>query len=263
MSFSDAEIERYARHLILPEIGGAGQAALARARVLVVGAGGLGTPVLMYLAAAGVGRIDVVDDDAVDLSNLQRQVIHDTAAIGMPKVESAAARLSAINPQIAVTPHGARLRAGNAEALIAPVDLVVDGSDSFAARYLLADACHLVGRPLVSGALLRFEGQVASYRSHLGAPHPCYRCLYPAPPAPGTVPNCAEAGVLGALAGVIGSLQAVEAVKLIAGAGSPLDGRLLILDALDMRTRTIAFGRDPACALCGPQATIKDLSAHD
>lgn len=251
MSFSEDEIERYARHLILPEIGGAGQTALSRARVLVVGAGGLGSPVLMYLAAAGVGHLTVIDDDRVDLSNLQRQIIHDTAALDRPKVDSAAERIVALNPHVTVQALAERVGGGNAADLVAAHDLVVDGSDNFTTRFLLADTCHRAGRPLVSGAMLRFEGQVASFRSHLGAPHPCYRCLFPQAPAPGSVPNCAEAGVIGALAGAIGSLQAIEAVKLLAGAGTPLDGRLLVIDALDMRVRTVSFARDPDCALCG------------
>jgi len=263
MDFTEDQIRRYARHIILPEVGGVGQSRLMAARVLVVGAGGLGAPVLEYLAAAGVGTLGIVDFDTVDLSNLQRQVIHDTPHVGAPKVHSAAARIALINPEVAVEPHAVRLAAGNAMALVSAYDLVVDGTDSFAARYLLNDACHLAGRPLVHGALLRFEGQVAVFRSHAGPDAPCYRCLFPEPPAPGIVPSCSEAGVLGALAGLVGTLQAVEALKLLLDIGEPLAGRLLLVDALAAGFHTMAVPRDPACALCGEVPTIRDLSGHE
>jgi adenylyltransferase/sulfurtransferase len=262
MELSEAEIERYSRHILLDEVGGLGQAKLAAARVLIVGAGGLGSPLALYLAAAGVGTIGIVDDDAVELSNLQRQVAHTTARIGRAKAESAAAAALAINPGVRMVPHVTRLDAANARALIAPYDIVCDGTDNFSTRFLLADACHLFGRPLVSAAVLRFEAQLSVFRSHLGPPHPCYRCLYPEPPPAGLVPSCAEAGVLGAVTGVAGTLQATEVLKLILGIGEVLDGRLLIWESLDARFRTVRLARDPACALCGEQASIRDLSAH-
>ena len=262
MDFSDDQIHRYARHIILPEIGGTGQAKLLDARVLVVGAGGLGAPVLLYLAAAGVGTIGVIDDDTVDLSNLQRQVIHDTATIGAAKVDSAAARIAAVNPDVIVERHQARLTAGNALDLIAGYDIVADGSDNFATRYLVNDACYLAKRPLVSAAMLRFDGQVSTFKAHEGPPNPCYRCVFPEAPPPGTVPSCSEAGVLGALAGLAGSLQAVEVVKELLGIGESLSGRLLMIDSLGTEFRRLNVPRDPACALCGSQATITDLSAH-
>ncbi|MEM7442760.1 MAG: molybdopterin-synthase adenylyltransferase MoeB [Pseudomonadota bacterium] len=262
MDLTDDQIDRYARHLILPEIGGPGQAKLLQSSALVVGAGGLGAPLLMYLAAAGFGRLGIVDDDVVDLSNLQRQVIHDTSGLGTPKVTSAANRVAVLNPDIAVEEIGARLTVSNAADLVASFDLVIDGSDNFATRYLLNDACYLAGKPLISAALLRFEGQLSVFRAHEGPPHPCYRCLFPEPPPPDAVPNCAEAGVLGALAGVVGSLQAVESVKTVLDLGESLSGRLLLYDALSMRFTILQVPRDPACPLCGPKATIKDLSAH-
>ncbi|MEQ8967889.1 MAG: molybdopterin-synthase adenylyltransferase MoeB [Azospirillaceae bacterium] len=263
MDFTEDQIQRYARHIILPEVGGVGQARLMAARVLVVGAGGLGAPVLQYLAAAGVGTLGVVDFDTVDLSNLQRQVIHDTPHVGTPKVHSAAARIALINPEVAVEPHAERLTATNAMALVGAYDLVIDGTDSFAARYLLADACHLAGRPLVHGALLRFEGQVAVFRSHEGPDFPCYRCLFREPPPAGTVPSCSEAGVLGALAGLIGTLQAVEALKLMLDIGEPLAGKLLLVDALASGFHTVEVPRDPDCPLCGDAPAIRDLSGHE
>lgn len=262
MDFTDDQIHRYARHIILPEIGGTGQERLLKAKVLVVGAGGLGAPVLLYLAAAGVGTIGVIDDDAVDLSNLQRQVIHDTAAIGVAKVDSAAARIAAINPDVTVDRHYARLTAANALDLIGGYDIVADGSDNFATRYLVNDACYLAGRPLVSAALLRFDGQIATFKAHEGPPNPCYRCVFPEAPPAGTVPSCSEAGVLGALAGLVGSLQAVEVVKEILGIGEGLSGRLLMIDSLGSEFRKLKVPRDPDCPLCGGHATITDLSAH-
>ena len=255
---SDDQVERYARHLILREIGGAGQQALLAARVLVVGAGGLGAPLVTYLAAAGVGTIGLVDDDRVSLSNLQRQIIHRTADVGRLKVDSAADMVAALNPDVQVVRHALRLDASNALDLVGAYDVIADGSDNFATRFLLNDACYFASRPLVSAAIGEFEGQLATWKAHSGT-CPCYRCLFPAPPPAGTVPNCTEAGVLGALAGVMGSMQAVEVVKEILGLGTGLAGRLMIYDALDARTRTLKIPRDPACALCGEAPTITSL----
>ena len=263
---SAEELERYARHIVLPDVGGPGQAALARARVLVVGAGGLGTPLLLYLAAAGVGTLGVIDDDVVSLSNLQRQVIHATPDIGMPKVDSAAAVIHRLNHHVAVEQHRVRLTAENALALIERYDLVADGSDNFATRYLVADACYLAGKPLVTAALGPFDGTLTTIRAHErgadGKPNPTYRCLFPEPPPPGTVPACAEAGVLGALAGVIGSMAALEVIREIVGFGEGLVGRLIMLDARAMRFETLRYEWDPANPLSGEQPTIRDLSAH-
>jgi molybdopterin-synthase adenylyltransferase len=259
---SDAQLERYARHVILEEVGEAGQEKLLASSVLVVGAGGLGSPILLYLAAAGVGRIGIVDDDTVDLSNLQRQVIHGTGSVGRPKVLSARESLAAINPGIAVDIHQARLTSANVLGLIAGYDLVADGSDNFATRYLLNDACYLAGKPLVSGALLRFDAQLSVFKAHLGPPHPCYRCLFPESPPADLIPRCEEAGILGAVAGSVGALQATEVLKELLGLGETLSGRLLIYDGLATEFRTLRLARDPACRLCGAQATIRDLSEH-
>ena len=241
------EIERYARHIVLPEIGGPGQQRLKRARVLVVGAGGLGAPVLAYLAAAGVGTIGIVDDDTVSLSNLQRQVIHDTDAVGAAKTASAAAALKRLNPNVAVELHPVRLTAENASDLVGAYDLTVDGSDNFETRYLVADACETAGRPLVHAAVGRFDGSLTVLMPHEtdaeGQLYPSYRDLFPEPPPAGLVPSCAEAGVLGALTGVIGTLQAMETIKLIAGIGEPLVGRLLLYDALGARFDTVRYRR--------------------
>jgi len=260
------ELERYARHIVLPEVGGPGQAALGRARVLVIGAGGLGAPLLLYLAAAGVGTLGVVDDDVVSLSNLQRQVIHATPDLGMPKVDSAAAVIKRLNPHVAVEPHGVRLAAPNALDLIGRYDIVADGSDNFATRYLVADACYFAGKPLVTAALGAFDGTLTTIRAHErgadGKPNPSYRCLFPEPPPPGTVPACAEAGILGALAGVIGSLTALEVIREIVGFGEGLVGRLLMLDARALRFETLRYAWDPANPLSGEKPTIKDLSVH-
>ncbi len=262
LDFSDAELHRYSRHILLQEVGAIGQARLRAARVLVVGAGGLGAPLALYLAAAGIGTIGIVDHDALELSNLQRQVIHATARIGRNKAESAAETLATLNPEVRVEVHAHRMDAEAARALIPRYDLVCDGTDNFATRFLLGDACHLLGRPLVSAAVLRFEGQLSVFQGHRGAPHPCHRCLHPEMPPEGLVPSCSEAGVLGAVTGVMGTLQATEVLKLVLGIGETLSGRLLLWDALDARFRVIALRRDPACALCGPSATIRDLSAH-
>ena len=262
LDFTEDEISRYSRHILLPEVGGVGQARLRAARVLVVGAGGLGSPVMLYLAAAGVGTLGLVDDDRVELSNLQRQVAHTTARLGQPKVRSAAEAARAINPDIRVDLHETRLTAANALGLVGGYDLVCDGSDNFATRFLVADACVLARRTLVSAAVLRFDGQLSTFRPHLDTDGPCYRCLYPAPPPPGLVPSCGAAGILGAVTGVMGSLQATEALKELLGIGENLSGRLLIWDGLGARFRTVRLRRDPACALCGPAPAIRDLSAH-
>ena len=263
---STDELERYARHIVLPEVGGPGQAALRRARVLVIGAGGLGAPVLLYLAAAGVGTIGVVDDDVVSLSNLQRQVIHATPDLGMPKVDSAAAVIHRLNPHVAVESHGTRLGAHNALDLIGRYDLVADGSDNFATRYLVSDACYFARKPLVTAALGPFDGTLTTIRAHergaAGEPNPTYRCLFPEPPPPGTVPACAEAGILGALAGVVGSMTALEVIREIVGFGEGLVGRLVMLDARAMRFETLRYAWDPANPLTGENPTIHDLSAH-
>ncbi len=244
MSFTEDEVERYARHLVLSEIGGPGQQALKRARVLIVGAGGVGAPAALYLAAAGVGTLGLVDDDVVALSNLQRQVLFDTADIGRAKVKAAAARLAALNPHVAVEPFAERITPENAVARVSAFDLVLDGTDDFATRHAVAAACVAAGRPLVSGALGRWGGQVGVFTGR-----PCYRCLVP--DAPTDPETCARVGVVGALAGVIGSMAALEAIKVITGAGAPLEGRLLIYDGLNGRARTVAVAADPDCPVCG------------
>ncbi len=260
------ELERYARHIVMREVGGPGQQKLKAARVLVVGAGGLGAPALMYLAAAGVGTLGVIDDDTVSLSNLQRQVIHATGDIGRAKTESARERIAAINPHVSIRTHNERLDAGNAMALLGGYDVVADGSDNFATRYLLSDACYLARRALVTGALGVFDASLTTIRAHdrnaQGVPNPTYRCLFPDPPPPGTVPTCAEAGVLGALAGVLGSLMALEVIRDIVGFGESLVGRLLMIDARSMRFETLSYARDPSNPLNGDKPTIKDLSEH-
>jgi adenylyltransferase/sulfurtransferase len=262
LDFTEDDIRRYSRHILLPEVGGTGQARLRAARVLVVGAGGLGSPVLLYLAAAGVGTIGVVDDDAVDLSNLQRQIAHGTPDLGVPKVESAAAAVRAINPSVAIETHHTRISPDNAHGMVSSYDIVCDGTDNFPTRFLISDACVLSRRTLVSAAVLRFEGQVSVFKPHAGPDYPCYRCLYPEAPPEGLVPTCSEAGVLGAVTGVVGTLQATEVLKEILAVGQTLAGRLLIWDALVTRFRTVRLKRDPACASCGGAPTIRDLSAH-
>ncbi|GAC1540720.1 MAG: molybdopterin-synthase adenylyltransferase MoeB [Vulcanimicrobiaceae bacterium] len=250
------DLRRYSRHLLIPEVGLAGQERLARARVLVIGAGGLGVPVVQYLAAAGIGRLGIVDDDVVDLTNLQRQVIYATSDIGRRKVDVVAERVAALNPQVAVDAIGVRLDAANARALVRLYDVVVDATDTFGARYLINDACRLEGKPDVYGSIFRFDGQVSVF-----APDgPCYRCLFPEPPPEGSVPSCAEGGVLGVLAGLIGTWQANETLKLILGIGTPLAGRLLLVDALAARTHEVAFEADPQCALHGAARTIFDVT---
>ncbi len=260
MDFSEDEIHRYSRHILLDEVGGTGQARLKAASVLVIGAGGLGSPLALYLAAAGVGRIGIVDDDVVELSNLQRQIAHGMADLGHAKADSAASALHAINPDTIVTAHRTRMTPDNALELMAGYDILCDGTDNFPTRFLIADAAVLARRTLVSAAVLRFEGQLSVFRPHLGGP--CYRCLYPEAPPDGLVPSCGEAGVLGAVTGVMGTLQATEVLKEILGIGDTLAGRLLIWDALATRFRTIRLLRDLACLACGPNATLRDLSAH-
>jgi molybdopterin/thiamine biosynthesis adenylyltransferase/rhodanese-related sulfurtransferase len=257
MQPGNLEIRRYARHLALPEVGPAGQEKLRAARVLVIGAGGLGSPAALYLAAAGVGRLGIADHDAVELSNLQRQILHGTPDVGQPKTASAVAALLRLNPGLDVVPHAMRVNADNALELIRPYDVVVDGTDNFSARYLVNDACVLLGKPNLYGAVFRFEGQASVFAPHLGGP--CYRCLYPEPPPPGAAPNCAEAGVLGVLPGLIGIVQATEAIKLILGLGTPLLGRLLLYQALDLQFRELKVRRDPHCAVCGEHPTITTL----
>ena len=260
MDFREDQIHRYARHILLEDVGGLGQEKLLNARVLVIGAGGLGSPVILYLAAAGVGTIGVVDDDTVDLSNLQRQIAHTTDRVGVAKVDSAGTAVAAMNADVKLVPHKTRLTAANAMDLIGGYDIVVDGSDNFPTRFLVNDACYLAGKTLVSAAVLRFDGQLATFKAHHGGP--CYRCLYPEAPPAGLIPTCSEAGILGAVAGVMGTLQATEVLKEILGIGDSMSGRLLIYDALAAAMRTVKVNPDPACPLHGPQATITDLSAH-
>jgi len=250
------ERQRYSRHILLPEIGDEGQRRLKAARVLCVGAGGLGSPALLYLAAAGVGTIGIVDFDAVDFTNLQRQIVHDTASVGRSKVESARARIAALNPDVEVETFDAPFSVENAKTLLDAFDLVVDGTDNFPARYLVNDACVLYRRPNAWGSIFRFEGQAAVFAAPGG---PCYRCLHPEPPPSDLIPNCAEAGVLGVLPGIIGTIQATEAIKLILGIGEPLVGKLLVFDALKMRFRELKLAKDPDCLLCGTRPTITEL----
>lgn len=257
---SPAELVRYARHLTLPEMGLAGQERLARARVLLVGAGGLGSPAALYLAAAGVGTIGLVDSDAVELSNLQRQVLHGTRAIGRAKTDSARERIADLNPEVKVETYAVRLTSDNALDILGGYDLAIDGSDNFPTRYLVNDASVLLGKPYVYGSIFRFDGQVSLFATPHG---PCYRCLFSEPPPPDLVPNCAEAGVLGVLPGLVGSLQALEAIKWVLGIGESLAGRLLLVDALRIRLRELTVTRDPACAVCGPHPTVTRLMDYD
>ena len=261
---ADEQLERYARHIVLREVGGAGQARLLKSRVLVIGAGGLGSPLILYLAAAGVGTIGIVDFDRVSLSNLQRQIAHRTADIGRLKTQSAGDAALAINPGIRIVPHEERLEATNAAALIAGYDIVADGSDNFGTRFLVNDACFFGAKTLVSAAVSEFDGQLATYRAgnRGDKPYPCYRCLFPEAPPRDAAPNCSETGILGAVSGVMGTLQALEVMKEIIGVGDSLAGRLLIYDALAAQFRTVKVPRDPECRLCGPNATIRDLSLH-
>jgi sulfur-carrier protein adenylyltransferase/sulfurtransferase len=258
---SPAETLRYARHIVLEEIGEEGQRRLRSARVLIVGAGGLGSPASLYLAAAGVGTLGLVDDDAVDASNLQRQVLYGERDIGRPKLEAAAARLRDLNPHVRIVAHPRRLTSGNALDIIRPYDIVIDGTDNFPTRYLVNDACVLLGKRNVYGSILKFEGQLSVFAG--GDDAPCYRCLFREPPPPGLVPSCAEGGVLGVLPGVIGSLQALEAIKLVTGAGEPMIGRLLLFDALQLRWRELRLRRNPDCPVCGEEPTVTELIDYD
>lgn len=266
MTLSAQEIERYARHVVLKEVGGPGQQKLKAARVLVVGAGGIGSPALLYLAAAGIGEITVIDDDTVSLSNLQRQVIHFTEDVGRPKAESAASAIARLNPHVKITPLNKRLNAANALDLIAANDVVLDGSDNFSTRYLVSDACFLAKRPLVTAALGTFDATLTTIRAHEqgpnGKPNPTYRCLFPEPPPEGTVPTCEQAGIIGALAGVAGSLAALEVVRAIVGFGTPLVGRLLMIDAREMRFETLHYEWNPENPLSGEKPVIRDLSRY-
>jgi adenylyltransferase/sulfurtransferase len=255
LPFNEEQIRRYSRHIILPEVGGKGQRRLLNSSVLLVGAGGLGSPAALYLAAAGVGRLGIVDADVVDMSNLQRQILHHVDDVGRPKVHSAVDTIARINPDVKVEPFQAVLSSDNAKEIIGPFDVVVNGSDNFPTRYLVNDCCVFLNKPLVDGSIFKFEGQVTVFLPSQG----CYRCLYPAPPPPGLVPSCQEAGVLGVLCGIIGSLQAIEAVKLLLGIGDSLTGRLLFVDSLGMEFREVKVRRDPNCPVCGDHPTITDL----
>jgi molybdopterin-synthase adenylyltransferase len=258
MSLDDTQIERYARHIVLREVGGAGQAKLGAARVLVVGAGGLGSPVILYLAAAGVGTIGIVDFDKVSLSNLQRQIAHRTADIGLRKTASAARTARALNPDVAIALYDMRLDATNAADLIGRYDIVADGSDNFPTRFLVNDVCYFEKRPLVSAAVTEFDGQLATFKAYdKSGAKPCYRCIFPEPPPSGPAPSCSETGVLGAAAGVMGTLQALEVLKEILGIGESVAGQLLIYDALAARFRKVAVRPDPECPLCGTDPSIQ------
>ena len=266
MDFTENQIQRYARHILLNDVGGEGQARLMQSKVLVIGAGGLGSPVILYLAAAGIGTIGVVDDDVVDLSNLQRQIVHTTDTVGIAKVESARQTIKAINPEVNLVSHQHRITADNALELISSYDLVADGSDNFATRFLVNDACYFAKKPLVSAAILRFDGQLYTFRPNdtddEGNSLPCYRCLFPKAPPPGQVPTCAEAGVLGALCGTMGSLQATEVIKELIGIGDSLAGSILIYEGLATEFRKIKVKADPNCPLCGSTPSITDLSSQ-
>ncbi len=257
---TNEEIRRYSRHLLMPEVGLTGQKKLKAASVLIIGAGGLGSPAALYLAAAGVGRIGLVDFDVVDESNLQRQILHGTSWVGKPKLASAKARLLDLNPDIVVETYETVLTSANALEVLKDYDIIIDGTDNFPTRYLVNDACVFLGKPLVYGSIFRFEGQATVFDARVG---PCYRCLYPEPPPPGLVPSCAEGGVFGVLPGVIGAIQATEAIKLIIGQGEPLIGRLLLYDALSMRFRELKLRKNPTCPVCGENPTIRELIDYE
>jgi adenylyltransferase/sulfurtransferase len=261
MQLNNDEIRRYSRHLILPEVGMAGQKKLRATSVLCIGAGGLGSPIAMYLAAAGIGKLGIVDFDTVDYSNLQRQILHTDADVGRPKADSARETIAGINPNVEVVVHNTRLTSQNALDLIRPYDIVVDGTDNFPTRYLTNDACVLLKKPNVYGSIFRFDGQASVFAPHLGGP--CYRCLYPEPPPPGMVPSCAEGGVLGVLPGIIGCIQATEILKLALGIGETLMNRLLLFDALKMKFSELKLRRDPQCPICGENPTIKELIDYE
>ena len=258
-ALTEQQVLRYSRHIIMPQVGSVGQRKLMEARVLVLGAGGLGSPAALYLGLAGVGTLGILDFDAVDLSNLQRQILHRTEDVGRPKVESARETIAAHNPEVRVVPHNVALTSENALDIISQYDIVVNGMDNFPARYLTNDACVFLKKPLVDGSVLLFDGQATVYLPGKG----CYRCLYPTPPPPGLVPSCADAGVLGALPGVIGCIQAIETIKLILGAGESLSGRLLLFDALSMEWRTVRIRRDPECVVCGDHPTVTELVDYE
>ena len=260
IEFTDEQIERYSRHIILPEVGGSGQQKMLEARVLLLGAGGLGSPAAYYLAAAGIGNLGIVDFDRVDLSNLQRQIIHSTERIGMLKTESAKKTIEALNPDVNISLYNERLDSSNIMNLIEGYDYIVDGSDNFPTRYLVNDACVMKNKTLIHGSIYRFEGQVTVFKPGDG---PCYRCLYPEPPPPGMVPNCQEGGVLGVLAGVIGNLQVVEVLKLVLGIGKTLVGKLLIYDALNTEFRNLRLRKDTNCPICSEKPTIKELVDYE
>lgn len=259
VALTSAETARYSRHIILPEIGLEGQERLKGSRVLIVGAGGLGSPAALYLAAAGVGTIGLADFDRVEAHNLQRQIMHGTADVNTPKTASGAKRIADLNPNVHIVPHEQGVQPDNAVEMFSDYDVVLDGSDNFSTRYLNTDAAFLAGRPLVYGSIFKFEGQVSVFDPHAGGP--CYRCLFPEPPPPGAVPNCAEAGVLGALCGTIGSIQALEVIKYITGVGETLSGRLMVFDALSMNFRAINLRKDPGCPLCAPNGSIRSIDA--
>ena len=260
MTLSKEEVKRYSRHLIMPEVGMAGQEKLKNAKVLCVGTGGLGSPLALYLAAAGVGRIGLVDSDVVDFSNLQRQVLHHTSDVGRPKIVSASEKLRDLNPEIEIVTYDTMLTADNALDICAQYDIIADGTDNFPTRYLTNDACVLLGKPNVYASIFRFEGQASVFYAKEG---PCYRCLYPEPPPPGEIPSCAEGGVLGILPGILGLIQATEVIKLILGIGTPLIGRLMMFDALDMKTQELQLSKDQNCPICGTSATIDRLVDYE
>ena len=261
MEFSDEQVKRYSRHIILPEVGGKGQKKLLQSKVFITGAGGLGSPVALYLAAAGVGTIGIIDHDVVDLSNLQRQILHSTKTLNRLKVESAKETLEALNPDVKVIPYSEKLTSANILDIIKDYDVVLDGSDNLPTRFLVNDACFFLGKTLISGSIFRFEGQVTTLKPHNG--HPCYRCLYPEPPPPGLVPSCQEAGVLGVLAGTIGVIQATEAIKEVIGLNSSLASHLLIYNALEMRFIKVKTQKDPNCPLCGKEQKITKLLDYE
>lgn len=271
MGFTDQQIERYSRHMLLPEVGGKGQKKITAAKVFCVGAGGLGSPSTLYLASAGVGTLGIVDADTVDLSNLQRQILHNTKTVGRPKVESARDTLTALNPDVDIRIYRDRLTSENILEILRDYDIVLDGSDNFPTRFLVNDACFFLKKTLISGSIHRFEGQLTTLKPHAspshngesGRPYPCYRCIYPEPPPPGMVPSCQEAGVLGVLAGTVGVLQAAEALKEILGIGETLAGRLLVYDALEMSFRDVKVRKDPKCPLCGPEPKITRLLDYE
>jgi molybdopterin-synthase adenylyltransferase len=260
LDFSEEEIRRYSRHIVLPEVGGIGQKQINRAAVLVVGAGGLGSPVAFYLAAAGVGTIGIVDNDAVDTSNLQRQILHTTADVGRKKVESARETLLALNPNLTIVPHDVRLNSANIRDILKDYDVVAEGSDNFPTKFLVNDACVMTGTPLSMAGIFRFSGQILTVVPRKG---PCYRCLIPQPPPPGAIPSCQEAGVLGAMAGAVGVIQATEILKIILGKGEVLSGRLLLFEALQMRFEPIEVKRNPECPVCSETPSITELIDYD